>query len=266
MTIGKSTVQQHAPSDSAREPAAASAAACGPIIRQAAGELSLSFGDPTIQSSMRLSDPDHLLLDYTRTMMSFLLLHPAPQYIAMIGLGGGSLAKYCHARLPDADFTAIEIAAEIIGLRRTFGVPDDNARFRVVHADGAAFLAHHATAFDVVLVDGFDRSGQPPALCSLAFYADCRLALRPGGMLAVNLCTDDALHRSYLDRMGTAFDQRVLTLDADEGANRIAFAFADRMPPLSLQALAQRLRVLEPAHANIDLARSAQKLMRRPTP
>ena len=41
-------------------------------------------------------------------MMGFLLFQPAPARIAMIGLGGGSLAKYCALKLPEADFTAIE--------------------------------------------------------------------------------------------------------------------------------------------------------------
>lgn len=35
--------------------------------------LSLLFGWSTIQSAMRVSDPDHLLFDYTRLMMGFRL-------------------------------------------------------------------------------------------------------------------------------------------------------------------------------------------------
>ena len=84
--------------------------------------------------------PERLVLDYTRTMMGFLLLQPAPQRIAMIGLGGGSLLKYCRRHLPDAEFTAVEISPEVIALRRQFGIPDDDARLRVVCADGADFV------------------------------------------------------------------------------------------------------------------------------
>ncbi len=44
---------------------------------------------------MSKNDPDKLELGYTRIMTRFLLLNSTPESIAMIGLGGGSLAKYC---------------------------------------------------------------------------------------------------------------------------------------------------------------------------
>src|SRR3546814_12047416 len=53
-----------------------------------------------VQSIMSTDDPDRLILDYTPQMMGFLLFNPSPQPIAMIGLGGGSLAKYCYTYLP----------------------------------------------------------------------------------------------------------------------------------------------------------------------
>src|SRR3546814_9122322 len=62
-----------------------------------------------VQSIMSIDDPDRLMLDYTRQMMGFLLFNPSPQTIEMIGLGGGSLAKYCYKYLPDVSITAVEI-------------------------------------------------------------------------------------------------------------------------------------------------------------
>ena len=53
----------------------------------------LHFDDRFIQSAMRISAPNELLLSYTRAMMGFLLFKPQPRHILMIGLGGGSLAK-----------------------------------------------------------------------------------------------------------------------------------------------------------------------------
>src|ERR1035437_6295934 len=90
-----------------------------PLIHEENGELSLHFNFPTIQSRMLRDDPERLVLDYTRTMMGFLLLQPKPERIAMIGLGGGSLVKYCRHRLPDSDFTAIELSPDVIALRHT---------------------------------------------------------------------------------------------------------------------------------------------------
>src|SRR5713101_2429053 len=64
---------------------------------------SLCFGiDGAVQSEMWLDDPESLVSAYTRKMMGFLLFRRRPREILMIGLGGGSLAKFCHRHLPSA--------------------------------------------------------------------------------------------------------------------------------------------------------------------
>src|SRR5690349_23575080 len=121
------------------------------------GTVWLDFDDGAVQSRMLRADPARLVLEYTRLMMGFLLLRPAPERIAMIGLGGGSLAKYCAATLPDVDFTTVEIAPDIIALRDVFGIPADGPRFRIVCTDGAAYVRQDGPPLDVLIVDAFDR-------------------------------------------------------------------------------------------------------------
>ena len=70
-----------------------------PFVLQDQGIRSLHFTHGEVQSSMRVGRPDELQVDYTRTMMGFLLLDPQPRRITMIGLGGGSLVKFCHRHL-----------------------------------------------------------------------------------------------------------------------------------------------------------------------
>ena len=233
-----------------------------PTLIEEDGLLSLHFGFPTIQSSTMLARPERLVLDYTRTMMGFLLFQPNPGYIGMIGLGGGSLAKYCHCKLPESDFTAIELSPEVIALREDFGVPDDDRRFRVICDDGADYIRGRHESFDVLLVDGFDRNGQPEQLCSLGFYDDCHASLRPDGILVINLCADDPACASYVSRIHTAFSGKILAIDADEGENRIVFAAKSGRFPPPFELLAERLRMLESAHP-VDLDLTAQKLLRQ---
>lgn len=212
-----------------------------PALHDAAGELSLQFEDGTVQSRLVPGDPTRLLLEYTRLMMGFLLLHPAPKRIAMIGLGGGSLVRYCAFRLPDVDFTAVEISPEVIALRDACGVPPDGPRFRVRCDDGAAFVRRDGESFDVLLVDAFDRNGQPEDLCSAAFYDACRDRLAPGGLLVVNLYADEAT-AGRVDRLRTAFDRRLVTVDADDTDNTVVFAAADPPFPPAFPTLVDRLR------------------------
>ena len=86
------------------------------------GTLAMRFGACAAwtQSCMLLDAPDVLALDYTRTLMGFLLFDPRPRSILMVGLGGGSLAKYCHRHLPQADITVVEINPHVIALRERF--------------------------------------------------------------------------------------------------------------------------------------------------
>ena len=102
--------------------------------------------DGSTQSEMRLDDPEALVSEYTRKMMGFLLFRARPQRILMIGLGGGSLVKYCHRHLPTSHITAVEIDAEVIALRSHFHVPPDDSRLRVVNEDGARHVAKMADA------------------------------------------------------------------------------------------------------------------------
>lgn len=233
-----------------------------PILHEMNGELSLHFDFPTIQSRMLKADPGRLILDYTRTMMGFLLFQPSPQRIAMIGLGGGSLAKYCHSRLPDSDFTAIELSPEVIALRKEFAIPEESSNFRIICADGADFVRRETESFDVLLIDGFDSTGQPSQLCSADFYANCYSTLRYGGVFVANLCTDDPGFDIYTDRIRDSFSGKIIIIDADEQENRIIFAGKDSSFPPSLNELTERLRALEQNHP-VDLDRTAYKILRQ---
>jgi spermidine synthase len=129
----------------------------------------LQFNGGVVQSSMRVSAPFELDLSYTGTMMGFLLFNAAPAHILMVGLGGGSLSKYCYRHLPGARITTLEIDAEVIALRDDFLIPPDDERFQVVHADASEYLAQHDVQADVILLDGYDAAGLPECLCDELF-------------------------------------------------------------------------------------------------
>ncbi len=242
------------------DPAITASESDSPLLYEEEGELSLHFNLPTIQSRMLVSNPGKLILDYTQTMMGFLLFQPKPERIAMIGLGGGSLAKYCRWKLPEADFTAIELSPEVIALRDRFGIPPDGPQFRVVCANGADYVRSQTTPLDVLLVDGFDAGGQPDELCSAAFYDACHAALRECGILVVNLCADDPGYSSYLSRIAGSFAERMVVVEADEGDNQIVFACKGNGFPPTLSVLAERLGKLEAAHP-VGLDRTAQHIL-----
>ncbi len=209
-----------------------------PFVLEQDGTKSLHFTIGEVQSSMRVDRPDELQIDYTRTMMGFLILQPRPRRIAMIGLGGGSLVKFCHRHLPCAHMTVAENNPGVIALREQFDVPADDERLRVLEGDGALFVQGLAAHVDVLLVDGFDHQGQPAQLCAQGFYDDCRRALAPGGVMVANLHADHPDHLLFTARIARSFNGNGMQVLAGEQANCIVFAGHRR--PVTLQALRSR--------------------------
>ena len=193
------------------------------------GMLDLRFEADVSQSRMRVDAPDELVVDYTRTMLAALLLQPAPRRIGMVGLGGGSQAKFCLRHLPGAAVEAFEADPRVAAMRGDFRVPDD-PRLTVTVGDAAALLPARRGAFDLLLVDGYDVSGIPAALSTQRFVDDCRDALGPCGALASNLYCDD--HAAHFARLRRAFGARCLLLDEPRQANRVAFAWREGVDPV----------------------------------
>ena len=212
-----------------------------PFVRDEGPLRSLHFTKAELQSRTNLRHPWQLEVDYTRTMMGFLLLHSVPVHIGMIGLGGGSLAKFCHHELPDCRISVAENNPHVIALRHQFAVPHDSARFEVLEVDGAAFVAARNASFDVLLVDGFDHQGQPASLCTQAFYDDCHAALRPGGVLVVNLHQEDADYLLWVERLLRSFSGNAVEVPAPEKSNCIVIASPGAAPSLQRINLKQSL-------------------------
>ena len=173
---------------------------------------------------MSLARPASLVLAYCRAIMCFALFVPRPRHIVLVGLGGGSLAKFCHRHFPHARISVIELRADVIALRDQFKVPPDDARFRVVHADAAHWMADQGAAIDVLVVDGYDRNGMPAALGSARFYGACRRAMADGAVLVANIFSYDPQSGPIHARLALMFDQRVCHFDGVAGNNRILFA------------------------------------------
>jgi spermidine synthase len=220
-----------------------SATKCKPIVRENDERISLRFDFMSEQSAMYKQAPYQLVFSYTRLMMGFLLMHSAPRDILIIGLGGGSLSKYCYRHLPNCRVTTVEISDKVIALRKIFAIPSDNERFRIVHSDGADFIEGCHNDYDVILLDGFDTDGLSPQLSSQRFYNHCALALRQGGVLVANLLEGDPSMRACVSRLHKVFENQVLGARSDKGFNQILYAIKrNKLPePEELQRRAIEL-------------------------
>lgn len=232
-----------------------------PYLTECDGVLALNFDSLSVQSEMAIDRPDELVIGYTRAMMSFLLIEPSPSRIAMIGLGGGSLAKYCYRYLPDSEITAIEISPEVIALRNEFAIPADDARFRVVQGDGAEWVADTPFKPEVLIVDGFDANGLAEQLSSQRFYDDCFAALSDSGILVVNLWCGYPRHDEYLARIHNSFSGNIVTVDTEDSVNHIVIAVKNRAFPPSASTIRHDARLLGRSHP-LNFQAKANRLIR----
>jgi spermidine synthase len=220
-----------------------------PFIYEDGNLASLLFSIGSVQSEMDKNNPDRLMLTYTETMMGFLLFNEAPRHIGMIGLGGGSLAKYCYRYLPRTRISVAEINEQVIDLRQFFQVPQDSDRFLVLHQAGEDFVQRERGTLDVLIVDGFGMFGQAPELISQQFYQDCYYSLSNTGILVVNYC--DSGFRSSVTKLRRLFDE-VFLCDCPDGTNKIAFAMKrSSLPAFRLTHQSKGLETIHPINLSL---------------
>ncbi|MSQ66854.1 MAG: hypothetical protein EXR83_01490 [Gammaproteobacteria bacterium] len=196
-----------------------------PEIVDANGVRSLHLGGGAIQSALRLAAPDRLELEYTRAMMAALLFNATPRRVLMIGLGGGSMARFVLAHLPDTHFTAVEVNASVVAAARAlFGLPHEDARLAVRVCDGLAHLEAHPHTADLLLLDAFDNRTAPAHLRGERAYAAAYAALRNHGILVQNFMAEDPNLELSLSLMSATFAGRVLLLPTTDRHNVIGFA------------------------------------------
>ena len=221
---------------------------------------SLHFHNAFSQSMMDKQAPMRLVVDYTNSIMGFLLFNSSPKKIAMIGLGGGSIAKYCHHYLPTTNFLAIEINAEVIALRNKFDIPEDDKRFAVIEADGATYFKNTDRLFDVIIVDGFDKYGQPAQLCSQSFYESCFRSLETNGILVINFCGQVSHNRRYQDLVNQSFQNSSTMILEKDHLNQVLFACKGNKLTLSIEEIMEQGIELSKKHT-FDVTRIAQDIL-----
>jgi spermidine synthase len=233
-----------------------------PFVRRRWRTTELQFVHGVSQSRMLTADPDRLLIPYTRTMMGALVLAPEPRSIGIVGLGGGSQAKFCHREFPGTRIEAIENNPHVVALRRRFRIPDDEDRFGVVLGDAAALLRGRRGAYDLLLVDAYDETGIPAPLSTASWYADCAASLAAGGAASFNLyCEDSDRHLALLRE---AFDGRLLVLAEPRQSNRVAIGWQGvrfpepRQPGLTMEGRQQLAPVLAKVSAALRARREPQ--------
>ncbi|MFC3147119.1 methyltransferase domain-containing protein [Piscinibacterium candidicorallinum] len=196
-------------------------------ISESEGIRYLHFGSEWVQGAMRIRRPFDLEIDYTRDMMAWEGFIEAPEHIVQLGLGAASLTKYCWRQYPKARITAVELNPQVIACaRQFFKLPADDDRLSVVQADAWEWIAHprRKASIDALQVDLYDATASGPVYDGEDFYAACRKALAPGGVMTVNVFGRGWGFEDSFAAVFAAFSGRCEALDPVDAGNRIIVA------------------------------------------
>jgi len=218
-------------------------------IREEAGVRTLHFGSDWIQGAMRIARPWNLELDYTREMMTSLLMRDEsrfPRRVLLIGLGAASLTKFLYRNRPLAKLTVVEIEPRVVAAaRQFFKLPEDPRRLNIVIADGVQFVAETDKQYDLILVDGFDEDARPGELDALPFYQMCHTRLTDNGIMAVNLLGHSRGFKASVESIQQAFDGRAMAFPSCDSGNVIALAAAGEPVCIPIDELREQAAALK---------------------
>lgn len=208
----------------------------------------LHLGSIWVQGAMRIRRPQVIELEYVQRMLASLLWLPTDALGAgralQLGLGAASITRFTHKvlRMPT---TAVELNPQVVAVCRAwFHLPPE---VDTVVMDAGRWLREHAAPQSVQLLhaDLYDQDAAAPVLDDEGFYAGCRAALEPGGVMSVNLFGRNASFGASIGRIAAVFGpDQVWSLRPTREGNTVVVAGRGQGLP-SRDELLSRATVLE---------------------
>ena len=214
------------------------------------GIRSLHFGTEPRQSALSLRYPNRLELAYLRAMFSALLFIDGPHRVLLIGLGGGSSARFLLEQFPNSTVDAIERRPAVVAVAHDyFGLPHDT-RLSVHIGEAsqlvAALARQQGEVYDLILIDAFDHLGMDPSINALDFMAACVTLLHPRGVLDMNLWGSHPVSlKQSIALLKTCFPGKAFRLEVPNRGNVIGLGLGWETGMVKLKQLEPRARELE---------------------
>jgi len=158
------------------------------VVVEDATLRTLHFDSSARQSAISLDDPDKLELSYCRAMLAGLLFIPKPRSALILGLGGGSLAKFLLERMGLLIVEAVELRQAVVQLAHDYFLLPKDKRLSIDVTSAEKFLVRkRPEKYDSIFIDLFTGSGMSPVLQCENFFNNCKNKMSSTGFLSINL-------------------------------------------------------------------------------
>ena len=215
------------------------------------------------ESSMKLSDPGALTVEYTKLMTVGLAYAAKAERILEIGLGGGRTVTYLNASLPDSAILAVEIDKDVVDLAKKYFGFKESGRMRAVVADGRSFLMRDNDRWDIILIDAYRGPFVPFHLLTKEFYTLVKSRLAPGGVVVQNIEPSTMLFDSATATLHSVFPSVDLY---DGGGNVVAVAYdGPSMRQADLMARASAMQTRRNLRYDLRTIVAGRRVLNRPT-
>ena len=207
---------------------------------------SMYFGTSSRQSCMLHVNPDFLTLLYTQAMMISLLFIDKPKSVLMIGLGGGSLAKFLLSHYPECTIDVIEYREKVVKVAHGYFRLPETPRLNIHIADATNKIKEiEKNKYDLILLDAFDKSSVSPSTTKPGFIVSCKDRLNNNGVFVINLWSKSKDLKRTFRGISKAYSGSALRYLVKKKGNVIVFASKQNLNTSYLKQLHTKAQQLQ---------------------
>lgn len=141
------------------------------------------------QSCYLKSQPEKLVFNYTKLLMTSLLFNAQPERILIVGLGGGTMSNTLAELYPQSTIDNIEIDPAVIKVARDYFGFLESDRIKTYAQDGRIFIKRallKKQTYDWIILDAFNGDYIPEHLMTKEFLQEAKDLLSDNGILSAN--------------------------------------------------------------------------------
>jgi spermidine synthase len=132
--------------------------------------------------------PDKMISNSCKYMSMFMtMIDNPPKRILFIGMGAGILPRFVAKHFPETIIDVVEIDPDIPGIANKYFGYVKNAKCNIIIRDGRDFINRVKHKYDLIFIDAYSAHDIPFQLTSQEFYRKVRDAMKPHGIVSVNI-------------------------------------------------------------------------------